>query len=70
MLLVLPPESGRLAHGGPPAGRVPHQMANLLAWLDGADEHPLIASSVFHYEFEFITLSRTGTDGRAGCGKP
>ena len=59
------PESGGLAHGGPPAGRVPHQMANLLAWLDGADEHPLIASSVFHYEFEFIHPFEDG-NGRMG----
>ena len=41
-------------HIGPPAGRVPGLMADLLGWLRDSEEHPLIASSVFHYEFEFI----------------
>lgn len=39
-------------HIGPPAERVPELMAELLAWLRETREHPLIASSVFHYEFE------------------
>ena len=44
---------GEVHHIGPPADRVPHLMENLLSWLDDSGEHPLIASSVFHYEFEF-----------------
>ncbi len=56
---------GEIHHIGPPAGRVPRLMANLLAWLGGADEHPLIASSVFHYEFEFIHPFEDG-NGRMG----
>ena len=56
---------GEVHHVGPPAGRVPHQMANLLAWLDGTDEHPLIAGSIFHYEFEFIHPFEDG-NGRMG----
>ena len=46
--------AGEVHHIGPPADRVPHLMPDLLAWLGTTSEHPLIASSVFHYEFEFI----------------
>ena len=56
---------GQVHHIGPPADRVPHLMSNLLAWLGGTDEHPLIASSVFHYEFEFIHPFEDG-NGRMG----
>ena len=56
---------GEVHHIGPPADRVPHLMADLLAWVGGTDEHPLIASSVFHYEFEFIHPFADG-NGRMG----
>ena len=56
---------GRIHHIGPPVRRVPHLMANLLAWLGSTDEHPLIAGSVFHYEFEFIHPFEDG-NGRMG----
>ena len=56
---------GEVHHIGPPADRVPHLMANLLSWLGRTDEHPLIASSVFHYEFEFIHPFEDG-NGRMG----
>ena len=56
---------GQVHHIGPPADRVPHFMSNLLTWLGGTDEHPLIASSVFHYEFEFIHPFEDG-NGRLG----
>ena len=56
---------GRIHHVGPPAARVPLLMADLLAWLGSTDEHPLIASSVFHYEFEFIHPFEDG-NGRLG----
>ncbi len=52
-------------HIGPPANRVPGLMASLLEWLAGTDEHPLISSSVFHYEFEFIHPFEDG-NGRIG----
>lgn len=29
-------------------------MEDLLSWLKNINEHPLVASCVFHYEFEFI----------------
>ncbi len=41
-------------HMAPPAKQVPKLMQELLVWLSNCDEHPLIASSIFHYEFEFI----------------
>ena len=52
-------------HIGPPAGRVPGLMADLIGWLRDTEEHPLIASSVFHYEFEFIHPFEDG-NGRLG----
>ena len=57
--------AGEVHHIGPPAGRVPHLMSDLLSWLDNTTEHPLIASSVFHYEFEFIHPFEDG-NGRMG----
>ena len=52
-------------HVGPPPERVPGLMADLLVWLRDTVEHPLIASSVFHYEFEFIHPFEDG-NGRMG----
>lgn len=52
-------------HIGPPAARVPELMANLLQWVGSTEEHPLISSAVFHYEFEFIHPFEDG-NGRMG----
>lgn len=52
-------------HVGPPPHRVPGLVADLLEWLAATDEHPLISSSVFHYEFEFIHPFEDG-NGRLG----
>ena len=57
--------AGEVHHIGPPADRVPHLMSDLLSWLNSTTEHPLIASSVFHYEFEFIHPFEDG-NGRMG----
>ena len=55
----------QVVHMGPQAERVPTLMQELLAWLSHTDDHPLIASSVFHYEFEFIHPFSDG-NGRMG----
>lgn len=56
---------GKVIHMAPPARRVPTLMAQLFGWLREAKEHPLIASSVFHYELEFIHPFGDG-NGRMG----
>ncbi len=47
---------GRCIFMAPPPGFVPDQMRALFDWMRSAraDVHPLILSSVFHYEFVFI----------------
>jgi Fic family protein len=54
-----------VVHVAPPAARVPVLIADLLAWLEKTDEHPLVASCVFHYAFEFIHPFQDG-NGRLG----
>lgn len=56
---------GEVDHIGPPARRVPRLMGDLLAWVGATDEHPLVTSSVFHYEFEFVHPFEDG-NGRLG----
>ncbi|MCJ8314616.1 MAG: Fic family protein [Pseudomonadales bacterium] len=52
-------------HIAPPAHQVSGLIANLSDWLQQAKDHPLITSSVFHYEFEFIHPFADG-NGRMG----
>jgi Fic family protein len=54
-----------VVHVAPPVDRVPQLMNDLFDWLRRTDAHPLIASSVFHYEFEFIHPFADG-NGRMG----
>jgi Fic family protein len=54
-----------VVHMAPPAERVQYLMGDLLRWLKATKDHPLIASSVFHYEFEFIHPFADG-NGRLG----
>lgn len=54
-----------LVHMAPPAKRVPALMRDLLDWLARGEVPPLVASCVFHYEFEFIHPFADG-NGRMG----
>lgn len=54
-----------VVHIAPPAARVESLVSALMDWLERTDEHPLIASSVFHFEFEFIHPFADG-NGRIG----
>lgn len=55
----------QLLHMAPPPSQVQRLMADLLAWLKQSTIHPLVASCVFHYEFEFIHPFSDG-NGRMG----
>ncbi len=54
-----------LVHMAPPAKRVPVLMQNLLDWLARGEVSALVASYIFHYEFEFIHPFADG-NGRMG----
>jgi len=54
-----------VSHVAPPYGVVPDLMKDLFEWLQKSDEHLLIKSCVFHYEFEFIHPFSDG-NGRIG----
>ncbi len=58
-------KGAKVIHVAPPADRVQSLMKDLLHWLKRTDEHPLIRSCVFHYEFEFIHPFSDG-NGRIG----
>lgn len=78
LMAGLLPDAGHYRHGGvgvmngktvihmaPPAERVCQLIRQLLLWLKETDLPPLIASCVFHYEFEFIHPFADG-NGRMG----
>jgi len=54
-----------VAHIAPPPNQVPKLMGELFDWLKKSDEHRIIKSCVFHYEFEFIHPFSDG-NGRIG----
>lgn len=58
-------KGGVVHHVAPPVHQVSGLMADLTQWLKETKDHPLIASSVFHYEFEFIHPFADG-NGRMG----
>lgn len=55
----------QVLHIAPPADRVRGLLNDLLQWVEVSEFHPLITSSVFHYEFEFIHPFADG-NGRLG----
>ncbi|MBR2836381.1 MAG: Fic family protein [Coriobacteriales bacterium] len=54
-----------LIHAGTPARYVPEVIHDLFTWIRDAEDHPLIKSSVFHFEFEYIHPFSDG-NGRTG----
>ena len=52
-------------HIAPQSSLVSGLMGDLFNWLKNTDEHPLIMSCIFHYEFEFIHPFSDG-NGRLG----
>ena len=55
----------QVIHMAPPAHLVPWQIKDLFTWYQESDLHPLVKSSIFHYEFEFIHPFADG-NGRIG----
>jgi Fic family protein len=54
-----------VVHVAPPYERVPSLMNELFEWMKHTNEHLLIVSCIFHYEFEFIHPFIDG-NGRIG----
>ena len=62
-------KAGVVHHVAPAAHQVSGLMADLMRWLEHTKDHPLIASCVFHYEFEFIHPFVDGKGRMGRCGK-
>jgi len=58
-------DKNEITHVAPPFDMVPLLIEQLFEWLNTSDEHPLILSCVFHFEFEFIHPFSDG-NGRIG----
>lgn len=55
-----------IVHTAPPSENVPHLIKQLFEWLNNSEIHPLISSTIFHYELEFI---HPFTDGNGRMGR-
>lgn len=55
-----------LVHTGTPAAYVPTVIADIFSWLAATSMHPLLASCVFHFEFE---LCHPFSDGNGRVGR-
>lgn len=58
-------QKGKVLHLPPQAELIPRLIEQLFSWYKASEYHPLIKSSVFHYEFEFIHPFSDG-NGRLG----
>ena len=58
-------DGDKLIHMAPPADLVAEEVSDLFTWYEDSDLHPLVKSSIFHYEFEFIHPFQDG-NGRIG----
>ena len=59
-------DNGKKLQMAPQALHIPQMMEELFNWLASSDQHPLIKSSVFHYELKFIHPFVDG-NSRIGC---
>ncbi|CAM2926888.1 Fic family protein [Pseudoalteromonas distincta] len=59
-------DKGKKLQMAPQALHIPKMMEELFNWLTSSDQHPLIKSSVFHYELKFIHPFVDG-NSRIGC---
>lgn len=58
-------KGNEVVHVAPQANRVSGLMSDALQWVQTCEHHPLIVSSVFHYDLEFIHPFSDG-NGRMG----
>ncbi|WP_282131552.1 Fic family protein [Pseudoalteromonas aliena] len=59
-------DKGKRLQMAPQALHIPQMMEELFSWLASSNQHPLIKSSVFHYELKFIHPFVDG-NSRIGC---
>jgi Fic family protein len=63
---VINSSTGEVIHYAPHPDYVPRFVEELMQWASSSEDHPLIVSSVFHHEFEYI---HPFTDGNGRTGR-